>query len=89
MTESRSIMWGFVVQGLALAFSMTILDGGYVFNATTALSVVFWSFCIVILLRRYHCLTPGDKRFIAFGLIPILVVGVPAFIIVWRVRGAI
>ena len=40
-----------------------------------------------MLARRADALTAGDHRYFRFGLIPLIVIGVPITLAVWSHRG--
>jgi hypothetical protein len=69
-----------------LFFADLILDLGQFMQATRDLSPAYWFGVVLILLRRSNTLTPGDRLFMRFGLIPILVIGIPILLYVWSVK---
>ena len=76
--ELRSLLIGGGVQLLCLVLATTCLDEGeLVLRATARLSAAYWCGVVVVLVRRAHALTVGDHRYFRYGLLPILVVGVP------------
>jgi hypothetical protein len=73
----------------AVVLSSCVLDEGQVFSATLYLSMAYWCGVVLILLRRKRRISRGDRTFIRYGLIPILIIGVPLFMHVWGLKGAL
>ena len=86
--SSRDMLIGVVVQSLALFFAASILDMGQCAQATADISVGYWFGVMIVLVRRSHSLTPGDQMFVRFGLVPLLIAGIPITLGIWACRGA-
>jgi hypothetical protein len=74
--------------GLLLFFSL-FLDFGVLCQACSFSSVTFWLGTIIILIRRRGNPTAGDLTYLRWGLLVINLIGVPAFVTVWRLKGLI
>jgi hypothetical protein len=86
---SRAFLRALLFQaGLLVLFSLA-LDFGHMLRACGYSSLVFWVGVAMILLRRHSNPTKGDLVYIRWGLLVIVLIGVPAFLTVWRVRGAV
>jgi hypothetical protein len=59
------------------------MDLGQFMAATVYLSVGFWASVLIVVARSRKGLTRGDRLFIRYGLLPILILGIPAFFFVW------
>jgi hypothetical protein len=86
---SRDLTLALVVQGFAVLLAASSLDMGQLMLATAGTSIAYWVGVMLVILRRSKTLTEGDHLFIRFGLIPILVIGIPAFFCVWAFKGAL
>jgi hypothetical protein len=86
---SRDLLIGAAVQLCALIFAAMILDMGEWALATCRISAAFWVGVIIVLVRRHNSLTAGDHRFLRYGLLPLLVVGIPVTLSIWAHRGTI
>ena len=74
--------------GLILFFSL-LLDEGVMLSACLPCSAAFWMGTIIILARRRASPTAGDFFYLRWGLLFINLIGVPAFLVVWRMKGLI
>ncbi len=86
---SRDLLIGGLVQTAALVFAGMILDEGEWASATCRISAAFWVGVIVVLVRRHNALTRGDHRFLRYGLLPLLVAGIPITLTIWAYRGVV
>jgi hypothetical protein len=64
-----------------------VLDEGQTHQAAIWCSVTFWIGTAMILIRRRASPTPGDLAYIRLGLLILNVLGIPAFFIVWWLKG--
>jgi hypothetical protein len=86
---SRDLLIGGLVQIAALVFAGMILDEGGWALATCRISAAFWVGVIIVLVRRHNALTRGDHRFLRYGLLPLLVAGIPITLTIWAYRGVV
>ena len=86
---SRPLMRAALLQfGLLLFFSL-FLDFGVLCQACSFSSVAFWFGTILIMIRRRGNPTAADLTYIRWGLLLINLLGMPAFVMVWRLKGVI
>jgi hypothetical protein len=76
-----------VLQLFLLAFCSLFLDGGRIFTACCYSSPAFWISTAIILIRRPANPTAGDVTYIRWGLLIIVLVGIPAFLEAWHLKG--
>ena len=87
---TRPLVSAFFLQVALLFFFSLILDlDDVALQACCFSSVAFWMGVILILIRRPRSPTKGDLIYICWGLLPIVLVGVPAFIWVWELKRVI
>lgn len=86
---TRDLAVGGLIQFFALLFAACILDMGGWATATADISVGFWVGVVIVILRRHNSLTEGDHTFLRFGLVPLLIVGIPITLGIWAYRGVI
>ena len=84
---SRDLLIGGAVQLAALIFAGLILDMGEWALATCRISAAFWVGVVIVLVRRHNVLTRGDHRFLRYGLLPLLLIGIPITLTIWGYRG--
>ena len=65
-----------------------VLDLGEHLQACCLASVAFWLATILILVRRPRSPTQGDLIYIRWGMLPIVFVSNPIFMMVWEMKGA-
>lgn len=82
----RELIVGGIVQLCALLFATTILDMGEWALATSRISAAFWVGVIIVLARCRNSLTRGDRRYLRYGLVPMLAVGIPFTLAIWAHR---
>lgn len=85
--SSRDLLIAGAVQFLALLFAASILDMGQWAQATGDISVGYWVGIAIVIVRRSNSLTAGDHVYVRFGLVPLLMVGVPVTLGIWAYRG--
>jgi hypothetical protein len=82
--ELRSLLIGGGVQLISVILAASCLDEGeLVLNATCRVSAAYWCGVILVMVRRANRLTKGDHRYFRFGLMPLLLVGVPLTNAIW------
>ena len=86
---SRDLLIGGLAQFAALVFAGLTLDMGEWQLATCRISAAFWMGVIIVLVRRHNSLTRGDHRFLRYGLLPLLVIGIPITLTIWQRRGIV
>ena len=84
---SRAIIQAIIFQVLLGMLAGMNLDLGQTKYAYMYCSIPFWIGVAMIMLRRKNLPTKGDIRFIAYGLIPIMLGGIPLFLYVWERKG--
>lgn len=86
---TRPLLQAFCFQlGLVFFFSL-LLDFHVRLQACCYSSVAFWLGTVLILIRRPRAPTRGDLAYIRWALLPIVAIGVPAFLHVWRLKNVI
>jgi hypothetical protein len=72
--------------GLLVFFFGLFLDFGESLRSCCYLSIVFWLGTIIILIRRPQNPTRGDLAYIRWGLLLIVLLGIPALWAVWHFK---
>ena len=88
-TYSRPLARAALIQVGVILFFGLMLDEGVRLSAALPCSAAFWMGTIIILVRRRANPTPTDLAYIRWGLLIINVIGVPAFLTVWQMKGLI
>ncbi len=86
---SRDLLIAGAVQLAFFIFAGLILDMGTWALAAERISAAYWVGVIIVLVRRSNTLTRGDHLFLRYGLVPLLVVGIPITLTIWARRGAV
>jgi hypothetical protein len=71
------IMQAFVIQGVAILFFATVMDGGITLQASLIASAPFW-LCVPFLAWRDSTPSLFARMFVRWGLIVFIVAGTPA-----------
>ena len=77
------------IQLIILLLFSVILDGGVHLRACCFAYLGYVAGVLLVLIRRAKALTWGDRLFLRWGWVPIVVVGLPLFIRVWKAKGLI
>jgi hypothetical protein len=86
----RPLLQAFICQFAWVFFcGLCVLDMGVSLRACCYASEGFWLGVILILVRRPRNPTRGDLLYIRWGLVPIVLVAHPLFMLVWKLKGAI
>ena len=86
---ARPIVRALIVQAIFGILAGMNLDMGQTMSAYLYLSLPFWIGVGIIAVRRKSHPTKGDLLYIAYGLIPIMIGGIPLFFYVWERKGAL
>ncbi len=87
-SEFLSFIIAIAVQLISLFIAALVLDMGETLSAVIYLSDAYWIGVGIVYWRRRGWLTAGDHFYLRFGLIPIIVVGVPLFQYVWHIKSS-
>ena len=77
------------MQVLTLLWFGLLLDRGIHLRACWYTYLGYAAGAIVVLVRRWKALTPGDRFYLRWGWILIIVIGIPLIIGAWKAKGLI
>ena len=78
-----------VLQAIVIILFALMLDGGVRFRACLYSYVGYLAGAVLILSRRAKRLTKGDLLYLKWAWGPIIALGVPLFVGVWKAKGLI
>jgi hypothetical protein len=78
-----------ILQAIVLILFALMLDGGVRFRACLYSYVGYLAGVVLILTRRAKRLTKGDFLYLKWAWGPIIALGVPLFVRVWKAKGLI
>ncbi|PHS00621.1 MAG: hypothetical protein COA78_23770 [Blastopirellula sp.] len=73
-TFRDAIKFSLIQQLPLLLIASLLLDGGLIFKRVGIASVAFWTFTLIIMIRRGHNMTDDDLLLIKWGYLPLLLV---------------
>ncbi len=83
----RPLLWAFGCQILVWLYANSTLDLGHHHEASLYASGAFWVGVLLIMVRRQMSPTPGDLRFIRWGLLVVGIGGTELIMWAWELRG--
>lgn len=78
-----------VMHALILLLFGLLLDMGVRLTACLYSDLGYWAGVLIVFVRRRNALTRGDRLYLRWGWLPIIVIGTVLFLRVWKSKGLI
>ena len=76
-----------LLQGLTILLFAGLLDGGVHLRACCFAYLGYSAGALLVLAKRRKALTKGDRLYLKWGWVPIIVIGIPLFVRIWKAKG--
>ena len=78
---------GLVLHVIVILLFAGLLDGGLRLQACVYSCLGYWAGALLILVRRAKALTRVDLLYLTWAWLPMIVIGVPLFMRIWKAKG--